>query len=73
MWTIIVELHTTLNLHLQQLVPETIFARKTYILRQGFKVDSMCVARRRKTAEEIINTIFFKFFGVKKINDISLQ
>jgi hypothetical protein len=59
MWTIIVELHTTLNLLQQQLLPETIFAQKTYILRQGFKVDSMYVARIRKTADEIINTIFY--------------
>jgi hypothetical protein len=38
---ITIELHIIFNLLLQQLVHDTIFTWKAYILRQGFKVSSM--------------------------------
>jgi hypothetical protein len=61
------ELHTVLNLLLQQLVSHTIFTWKTYILQQGFKVNSL-YTHVRKTADEVRITISFRSFGVKKIN-----
>jgi hypothetical protein len=38
----IIELHIILNLLLQQFESDNIFTLKTYILRSGFKANSMC-------------------------------
>jgi hypothetical protein len=53
---ITLELHIILNFLLLQLISDTVFIRKTYILSHG------CVALVRKAADEIRVTVFSKSF-----------
>jgi hypothetical protein len=64
---ITLELHIILNFLLLQLVSDTIFIWKTYILSYG------CVALVRKAADEIRVTIFFQKFQIKVINELVLS
>jgi hypothetical protein len=40
-----IKLHMNLNVLQQQLVSDTMFTWQAYILRQGFKISSMCGTR----------------------------
>jgi hypothetical protein len=54
---------------MQQLVSGTIFSWKTYILRQGLKVNSMCDTCTQSSKRDKNHDFFFKFLGVKKLNE----
>jgi hypothetical protein len=59
-----------LNLRLQQLVSDSLFTWKPYILQQGFKVSGICDTSLQSNKRGKNHDFFIKFFGVKKINEL---
>jgi hypothetical protein len=59
-----------LNLRLQQLVSDSLFTWKPYILQQGFKVSGICDTSLQSNKRGKNHDFFINFFGVKKINEL---